>query len=511
MPANPNKVTRLRQFSRGLGSSWLATAATVAYSLLSVPIALRYLSVEEFGLFVLLLQVAGYFTLIEIGMSAATARVLVDHKDEPSDGNYGSVILTGFCVFAVQGLIILVAGFSAAPWIIELVGVPEKLAETATLLLRWLAGAAAFTVAFKIYGSVLYANKRLDLIHAFIGGNVLFGLALLAALLSSGGGLSSLIWLFCAQAAVAVVLPIIACHQGLLLPKKGCWGKPSMSRFRELFSFGKDIFLINVGNQVLEASQLIIVTRTMGLTAAAVWSVSTKLFGLVYQLVTKIQGTALVFFAEMMVRGEREKLQSRFRQVYQLTAGVAVVSLAIAVAINQPFVSAWAKPTLAWSLWSSVMMAAFVLLNALTRCNGDLIIHTKRIAGLRYVYFAEASAFVLLAMWLSMEFGFNGVLGASLVCLVIFRATYTTWRVGRYFELPARVFWWTWLKRPLVAAFVLAPFVFSAGWIANNVTAPWGQLFVAGSVVGIPALITFILVALPSDVKAELPFPWRRA
>lgn len=504
-------MTRLRQFSRGLGSSWLATAATIVYSLLSVPIALRFLSVEEFGLFVLLLQVAGYFTLIEIGMSAATARVLVDHKDDPNGSSYGSVILTGFCVFAVQGLIILVAGFLSAPWIIKLVGVPEKLAETATLLLRWLAGTSALAMAFKIYGSVLYANKRLDLIHAFIGGNVLFGLVLLAALLASGGGLVSLIWLFCAQSAVSVFLPIIACHQGLLLPKKGSWGKPSVARFRELFGFGKDIFLINVGNQVLEASQLIIVTRTMGLTAAAVWSVSTKLFGLVYQVVTKIQGTALVFFAEMMVRGERERLQSRFRQVYQLTAGVAVVSLAVAVAINQPFVSAWAKPTLAWSLWSSVLMAAFVLLNALTRCNGDLIVHTKRVAGLRYVYFAEALAFVLLAMWLSVEFGFNGVLGASLVCLIIFRATYTTWRLGHYFQLPTEVFWWTWLKRPLVAAFILVPFVIGAGWIASNAPSVWGQLLIAGSVIGIPAFITFFLVALPSDVKAELPLLWRRA
>ncbi len=504
-------MTRLHQFSRGLGSSWLATAAAVAYSLLSVPIALRYLSVEEFGLFVLLLQVAGYFTLIEIGMSAATARVLVDHKDDPNGGNYGSVILTGFCVFAVQGLIILVTGFSAAPWIIELVGVPEKLAETATILLRWLAGASAFAMTFKIYGSVLYANKRLDLIHVIIGGNVLLGLALLAVLLASGGGLLSLIWLFCAQAVVSVVLPIIGCHQSSLLPKSGSWGKPSMARFWELFGFGRDIFFINVGNQVLEASQLIIITRTMGLTAAAVWSVSTKLFGLVYQLVTKIQGTALVFFAEMMVRGERERLQIRFRQVYQLTAGVGVVSLAVAVAINQSFVSAWAKPTLAWSLWSSVLLGAFVLLNALTRCNGDLIIHTKRIAALRYVYFAEASAFVLVASWLSLTFGFNGVLGASLICLVVFRGTYTTWRLGRYFELPARVFWWTWLKRPLVTAFILAPFVFSAGWIASNAPTAWGQLFIAGSVVGIPAFITFFLVALPSDVKAELALLWRRA
>ena len=462
-------MTRLLQFTRGLSSSLVATLATVAYSLLSVPIALRYLSVEEFGLFVLLIQIAAYFTLIEIGMSAATARILVDHKDHRDGGAYGSVILTGLVVFAIQSSIILVVGILAAPWIISVVGVPSALVDIAVLLLRWLAFTSALTLAFRIYGCVLYANKRLDLIHGLMGANMVFGLALLAAILASGAGLVGLRWLFLAQAVIAILLPIWACHKLELLPKKGHWGGSSMRRFRELFGFGKDIFLVNVGNQVLEASQLIIVTRTMGLTAAAIWSVSTKLLMLVYQLVIKFEGTAIVFFAEMMVRGEKDNLAARFRQIYQLTAAIAVVSLATAVAINGPFVSVWANPSLAWSLPLSGWFAVAVALNALTRCSGDLIIHSKRIGAFRYVYFLEAVTFVLLSLWLSAHFGFYGILGASIACLVFIRATYTTWRMARYFSLPTMTFWWTWLKRPILAGIILLPFVISSPWLTNSV------------------------------------------
>jgi O-antigen/teichoic acid export membrane protein len=497
-------VTRFRQFANGLGSSWLATLATIVYSLLSVPIALRYLSVDEFGLFVLLLQVSAYFTLIEVGMSAATARILVDHKDDRNTGSYGSVILTGSWVFATQALIIFTLGIIAAPWIIALVGVPAAFSEIATFLLRSLAATSALNLAFRMYGSILYANKRLDLIHAFMGGNILFGLVLLAAILASGGGLSGLAWLFLAQAAANIVLPAVACCRLGLLPRKGHWGRPSMERFRELFGFGKDIFLVNVGNQVLEASQLIIVTRTMGLTAAAIWSVSTKLFALVYQLVTKIEGTAIVFFAEMMVRGETDKLAARFRQIYQMTAGICIVTLAIMVTINRPFVSVWADPALAWPLFLSSLMAVFVFLNALMRCSGDFIIHTKRIAGFRYVYFAEAIAFVALSLLLSTRFGFYGVLGASIVCLILFRATYTTRRMAHYFGLPARTFWWTWLKRPISCVLILTPFVLSAGWLTTSVSSSWGQLLIASAWIGLPATIVLFLVALPRDVREEI-------
>jgi O-antigen/teichoic acid export membrane protein len=388
--------------------------------------------------------------------------------------------------------------------------VPETFADTATLLLRWLTVTSALSFVFRIYGSVLYANKRLDLIHAFMGGNLLFGLALLTIILAAGGGLLGLVWLFLGQTAVSIVLPVFACQKLALLPRKGHWGQPTMQRFRELFGFGKDIFLVNVGNQVLEASQLIIVTRTMGLTAAAGWSVSTKLFGLVYQLVTKIEGTAIVFFAEMMVRGETAKLAGRFRQIYQLTAGICVVALSVVVATNGFFVSAWATPSLAWSLSLNILMALVVFMNVLTRCNGDLIIHSKNIAAFRYVYFVEAAVFVFLALWLASSLGFYGVLGASLFCLVLFRGTYTSWRMARYFNQHIRVFWWTWIRRPLVAAVLLVPFVVTTSIVANLATGPWPQLAMGCTWIGIPSLIALFTFVLPRDVAAEFALRWQQ-
>lgn len=503
-------MRRLRQFSVGLGSSWIATLATVVYSLLSVPISLQYLSVEEFGLFVLLLQAAAYFTLLELGMSAATARILVDYKDQPDSGVYGSVILTGLIVFVLQGSAILVAGVLAAPLVIQAIGVPEAFAGVAVFLLRWLAVSTAVGMVFKIFGSVLYANKRLDLIHAFAGFGMLLGLVLLFIILSSGAGLRGLIWLFLIQAAVSSVLPIVACYRLGLLPMKGRWGRPTWAMFRELFGFGKDVFLVNIGNQVLEASQLIIVTRTMGLTAAAIWSVSTKLFALVYQLVNKIEGTAVVFFAEMIVRGEKAKLRTRFRQVYQLTAGFAGVAIAFVATINAQFVSVWAEPDLAWPLPLSFIAGLLVFLNAITRCSGDLIVHTKLIASFRYVYLAEAVCFVALASWLGPIIGFYGILAASILCLFAFRGAYTTWRISRYFKLPAKVFWWTWLKQSIFACLLLLPFVVSAGWLANSTLHEWTQLLIATTWVSVPAVVVFFYIAMPRDIREEFAGCWKQ-
>jgi O-antigen/teichoic acid export membrane protein len=493
---------------RGLGSSWLATFTAVIYSLLTVPIALRYLSADEFGLFVLLIQITGYFSLVELGMSAAAARILMDYKDTLADSHYGSVIITSFLVFTLQALVLLLIGLLAAPLIITVIGIPANLLEVATLLLQCLVVTSALTTALRVFSAVLFANKRLDVIHFISAANMFVGLALLTTILASGGGLKGLVWLFSTQASVAVLLPIFACHKLELLPRKGFWGRPSLQRFRELFIFAKDIFLVNIGNQVLEASQLMIITRTMGLTAAASWSVSTKLFALVYQLTNKIEGTAIVFFAEMMVRGEKNKLAERFRQIYQITAGIGVTALTVVASVNYIFVSLWAEAQLAWPLLLSVLTAVFIFLNTLTRCGANLIAHSKNIAALRYVYFMEAIAFVSLSLVLSFRFGFYGVLVASIVSLLLFRAPYITWRVAEYFDVPAIDFVWNWLRRPLLAAIILLPFVTTCSWLAGSASNLWAQLFIAATWVGFPAAITFMFIALPHDVRQEFAQRW---
>jgi O-antigen/teichoic acid export membrane protein len=499
----------LIHFTRGLSASWLATLATVFYSLASVPIALRYLSVEEFGLFMLMLQIGGYFALVEMGMAGATARTLVDYKDRRTNGDYGAVILTGTLVFSVQALIIAVLGLIAAPMIVGLVGVPYQLNEPAVYLLRWLCVSFALATGFKIFASLLYANKRLDILNTITAVSVIIGLVLIAIVLSVGLGLKGLAIVFLAQTFLTTLANGLACWILHLFPPSGHWRGPSLTMFHELFRLAKDFFLVSVGNQVLEASQLIIVTRTMGLTAAAVWSVSTKIFSLLYQLLAKIQGTAVVFFSEMMVRGESIRLEGRFRQVYQLTAALAASSLAVAVAVNKPFVAAWADPQLAWPTSLSALLAIVVFLSAVTRCHVELIMHTKQIMALRYAYFLEAAAFVVLSLLLAPVIGFYGVVLSALACLILVRLWYSIWRVARYFGVGMRAVGWDWLRPSILTMLILIPFAWTAEMVAQTSASPWLQFLTAAVWTGIPALLAFAKLALPRDIATELQKAWQ--
>ena len=66
-------MSRSSLYVRSLASGYVTLAANTAFTLASVPLALHYLSENEFGLWALSTQLAGYIALVDFGMSAAVA------------------------------------------------------------------------------------------------------------------------------------------------------------------------------------------------------------------------------------------------------------------------------------------------------------------------------------------------------------------------------------------------------------------------------------------------------
>src|ERR1039458_8501512 len=100
-------MSRLKNFSRNLAASYLQLGVNAVYSLISIPLILHWLPKAEFGLWALLVQLMGYMALVDLGMTSAVARLLVDHKDDRGNGQYGSLLKTAFLVSLAQGILIL--------------------------------------------------------------------------------------------------------------------------------------------------------------------------------------------------------------------------------------------------------------------------------------------------------------------------------------------------------------------------------------------------------------------
>ena len=506
-------MSRLKNFTNSLMSSYALLGVNILYTLAAWPLALHYLSVAEFGLWLLTFQVAGYISLVDLGMSSSVSRILIDHKDDRASGRYGGVIQSGFWVGAAQGAIALAVGSSLVWFLGAWLKVRPDLARTFFWLMFGQVLLTAATFATRILNQLLYAWQRIDVTNYCGISQFVVGFAVLWLGFHCGWGIFSLLAGAVASWIWGAGFSLIACCRLGLLPKAGEWGRPSRERFRELFNYGAEVFLITIGTQLIVSSQTVLVSRQLGLEAAALWSVMTKAFTLVSQIVWKIVSNAMPAFAEMHVRGEGERLWSRYRELFITTNVFAGVCAVLFAACNGPFVTVWFHGKFSWLPLDNVLLAVWLVMLTQQCCHNSLIICLKEIKTLKYIFLIEGIVFIGVTLAILPATGMTGMLVCSVTATTLFTWLTGVWRVAVLSKLGWKPLLWDWQKPLFLVLMAMIPVWLAMAWLLHN-AADWLRLVVSGGVLTVVGVWAAIRYALPFDLVDEIarksPNPFRR-
>jgi O-antigen/teichoic acid export membrane protein len=497
-------MSGVRQFAHSLLSGYMQLGVNVLFTLSSVPLALHYLSTEEFGLWAVTTQFAGYLALMDFGLSGAAARILIDYKDNPECGEYGGVIQTDVLVGLSQAGLIFLVGTILAFLMGPLLRIPAQLQP----ILFWLViGQCCITATMfvtRIIAHILNANHRFDMTNysGSLGLTVNFGVMWWG--FSHHCGVFSMLWGQASSVLAVLTMNSIGCHRLKLFPKRGEWGRPTWARFHELFTFGRDQFLYSLGSQLVNFSQTLLLTRLIGLDAAAVWSVYTRAYALLVQVISRIFDFSTSALAEMMVRGERGQLLRRFREIAILSVNLAVAGGALFAVGNSAFVQVWkAGKTFQypWTPWNDLLLGVWLVISTTVHLHTGLVGQSKAIRFMRYLFFIEGLAFVGLTVLLHRFGGITMMLIVSILCSLCFTCPYGFWRTRNYFQ-----FGWRdlvgWHRGTLAMTAMVVPIAALVWWLASDLRAP--ERLAADLVLGIWTALMFMRHGLGPSLRAEV-------
>jgi O-antigen/teichoic acid export membrane protein len=410
---------RSKRFTHSLVTGYGAIAVNIVFSLVSIPLALSYLSKEEFGLWALAIQINGYLGLIDIGMTGAVGRYLADHKDDVNGDGYATHFATGNCVFIVQGLLVVSVGMLFSSYAPVLLSISPGLAGEFTFLLRILCLISGLSIAGRCLGAPLWGFQRMEIVNlvATLGLILQFGLMWLGFHL--GYGVRSFVLAGIFPTLFALLVYGIVCQKNGYYPRWGKWFSPRWSIFKELFAFGRDVTLLTVGSQLVNATQITIISRTLGLDAAASFSIATKLYSMSLQLFHKVVESAAPGLAEMFVRGQTTQFTRRYWDIIFLTLATSSVGAVAIAAGNSAFISLWTGGKVTWSVQGDIILGLMVLTTSLSRSFMAVFGITKNLKPVRIIYFVEGLFFVPTAILSARWFGLEGVLAASLVVHIL--------------------------------------------------------------------------------------------
>ena len=444
---------RTHNFIRGLGAGYLAIAVNIAYTVASVPLALHYLGKEQFGLWALAQQITGYLMLLDLGVSSAVSRFIADRKDEVNGGEYGSLLLTGGIVFGTQGALIGLAGFIFSFFAPILFSVPPQLACDFTKVLAIITTLAGISVALRTLGAPLWAFQRMDISYSLGSLTLLTSLAALWGGFHLGWGIYSFAFAGIPAALLCPTITLWFCWRSGFYPAAHHWGRPHWALFRKIFSFGQDVVCVSLGSQLVNASQIMILSRFAGLDVAATFAIGTKAYAMFQQFTGKIVDTSLPILTEMFVQGDMHKLNQRFVNVVSITAFLATLGAAILLAGNTAIVGFWTSGSIVWNTTYDALLAALLLANSSSRCLISVFGSMLGYRPVRHIYFLEGCVFITLAIPAARFLGVLGILAASLIShwLITIRLSFK--------EVHAVLKFSHEIIRPLVAAALLIGFL----------------------------------------------------
>jgi O-antigen/teichoic acid export membrane protein len=408
-------MSRSKRFITGTLAGYGNIAANIVFTIISVPLALLYLEKEQFGLWALASQLNGYLVLLELGMGIAINRHIADHKDDVDGGTYGVHLLTSGLVFLCQGIIITVAGFGIS-WIAPTIfSIPPHLAPDFKVLVMSLAAISGVSLALRSFGSPLWAFHRTDLINYCFSLTSLSFLGFLWLGFSQGLGVISFPL---AQIPAVIGAPIFyfwICHRSSYYPKQGKWGRPCFKVFREIFRYGRDIFMIQIGQQLVNASHIMIISRFVGLGAAATYAIATKTYTMCMMLLANPLSSAAPALTELHVRNEKERFVRRYSELINISlATSALLAFGIAAG-NRSFVDVWTDGRIEWPWQADLLLAVLLIIQNLNRSFLSIFSITKNLKPVRYSYLLEAVIFIPLSCLAATKFGIIGVLSISLI------------------------------------------------------------------------------------------------
>ena len=137
----------------------------LAVGLISIPLLIRVLGTDGFGLLSISWMIVGYFSLFDIGIGKSLAKVISEELAKNHDAQIPLMAWTGLLLLFMLGVSGGVTAWKAAPEIVGFLNLPKYFQQEALDTLLILAFSVPVVVCASGFRGILSAYQRFDLIN----------------------------------------------------------------------------------------------------------------------------------------------------------------------------------------------------------------------------------------------------------------------------------------------------------------------------------------------------------
>lgn len=416
----------------GICSSSGLTLAGMASMLITTPLLLSHLNAEAYGINIVVQQVIAYAGQMDFGFGAALLRRFGQAQAEEESAPVTNRLLNnGILFFGVMALVLLIAGLPSVRLISSWMEVSGDLSPVMEDLLRTSLILLAVQLLFKPFYILLFAR------HRQVAGNLILqgsGLALpwlIAAFVVSGHGLYSFIYANTITSIASWVATAVVVRREFQFLKLSVrfWDK---SILRDLFGYGKLIFVISLCDLVVVNSERLITGAALSIGMVTMLSLSIRIPELVvrmsYQFLAGVNPHLIEY---THIERDMRKLRQRYFEVLQVFMLIVAGLLAgLAVTVGD-FVKLWVGPEYFIGNWLLLAFLGTKLLLAVHQVNGVVLSALGELKWWTRISCIHAVVHLVLVIWMAKQVGIAGVVLGPLIAQALTASLVNTVTVCR--------------------------------------------------------------------------------
>lgn len=445
------------QIARNALTFWVGAAIRAIVSIISVPILLKAVGKEGYGVVGLVGVVVSLTQVADLGIRQALGRQLAECVGKKDWFEYNRIFNTALLLYILLALVLSASVYIFAEWSVATFGVSSHRAQLAARILRTY-GIYSIVLSFvsPAIGAALASHHRFDLVNIINAGvSIISGIAIITIPAQA----RQPIWAWTAIMALDQLLVLLLC--GIAVMRicpfiKIHWKHFSHRALRPLFQVGGYMYALQLTQAFSERSDPLVVSYFFGPSGVALYHPGSRISTMTRPIITALTNQLYPLTTQYHVQGSMEKMKG---VLFSGTKVMLLLAVPICVGLfffADQFCRLWLKPALGEDYRIVVLIVrGWALADFALYLGGvqfAVLLGMNKLRVPVSVYFLSALLNVVISIWLVgyTKLGIPGVLVGTICLNMITRpvlATYTAKSCGasikeyykRSYEGPLRV------------------------------------------------------------------------
>ncbi len=470
IPRGKDPELRSIRVLRNIITNYLRFFVTGVLGFVLTPLMVRLLGDGQYGLWVTIFSVTGYFGLFDQGIRPSLVRyVSRDHTRGDVEG-LSRTLSSAVALYSIAGVVTLAATFIVAagfPAWFHLA--PEHVAEARATLL--LAGASlALGFPFGVFGAALSGIQRYDIANTIGVAVSVVRAALFVVVLHAHGGIVGLGWVSLGMSLVGHVLSWVFARR--LLPGVRFSVRHVDREHLALVGSYSGIALIGaLASSIAFQTDALVITAYLSAAAVTPFALASGLVDNVRTLVHSATWVLSPTASELETRGEGARLHEMMIAGTKYSVLLSWPVLIGLVIFGGNFMTTWVGDRYAESARLITVLAIPTMLALPQSATSSVLFGISRHKGVVMLALLNAALNLALSLWWVRPYGLMGVAMGTAIPLGLVSGIATFVFGCRALGLPVRRYIWEGMVRPglvclafAVPALALQRWVHPLGW-----------------------------------------------